>query len=149
MEGAVTLRPLAPGDVEAVVAILARSPEAAQWSGADCERAARGQGRGWVEENGGGVVGFVVARCAVDEIEILNLAVAPEARRKGVARRLVGEALAWGKSSGARRAFLEVRESNRAAIRLYESLGFIAAGRRPRYYANPVEDGLLLAHDLE
>lgn len=141
-----TPRPLAPGDVEAVVAILAGSPEAAQWSRADCERAARGQG--WVEENGG-IVGFIFARRAVDEIEILNLAVAPEARRKGVARRLVGEALAWGKSLGARRAFLEVRESNRGAIRLYESLGFVAAGRRPRYYANPVEDGLLLARGLK
>ena len=144
-----TLRPLGPGDVEAIAAILAGSPEAAQWPRAECERAARGQGPGWVEENGGGIVGFLVARRAADEIEILNLAVAPEARRKGVARRLVGEALVWGKSSGARRAFLEVRESNRAAIRLYESLGFVGAGRRARYYANPVEDGLLLAQDLE
>lgn len=143
------LRPLAAADIEVVLAILARSPEAARWSRADCERAARGPGRSWVVEEGSGVVGFLVARCVADELEILNLAVSPEARRQGVARSLVAEALSWGKTSGARRAFLEVRESNDAAIRLYESLGFVISGNRARYYANPIEDGLLLTRALK
>ncbi len=143
------LRTLAPGDIEDVLAILARSPEAAQWLRADCERMALGSGRGWVAEDGGAVVGFVVARCAANEIEILNLAIAPEARRRGVARLLVAEAIAWGESCGAVKAFLEVRESNSAAIRLYESLGFAEAGRRARYYVDPIEDGLMLACRLK
>ncbi len=149
MEGPVKLRPLAADDIETVLAILARSAEASQWSRADCEFAARGPGQGWVVEAESGVVGFLMARCVAGEIEILNLAVSPEARRRGAARSLVAEALSWGKSSGARKAFLEVRESNHAAIRLYESLGFVTSGSRARYYANPTEDGLILTRSLE
>lgn len=88
--------------------------------------------------------GYVLARRVADEAEILNLAVAAEHRRRGVGRALVERVLGELRACGVRDAFLEVRESNRAAQGLYEGLGFRVVGRRPRYYRRPVEDALLL-----
>ena len=147
MEGLI-VRPLGPGDLPVILAIQAGSPEAAGWSAGDYARAARGEFPAWVAEVSGSVLGFLVARQMVDEIEILNLAVAPAARRAGVASSLLQEALSTGRSLGARRAFLEVRESNRVAQLLYERHGFSICGRRPKYYADPVEDALVLARAL-
>lgn len=90
------------------------------------------------------MAGYVVAHHAADEGEILNLGVAPAHRRKGVARALVGRALAALAAGGASAVFLEVRESNVAAQRLYEQLGFRQVGRRPGYYRRPTEDAVLL-----
>lgn len=90
----------------------------------------------------------VVAYCAVwvifDELHINNLAVLPEWRRRGVARRLLTAVLAAGREEGAVRATLEVRESNLPAIALYTAFGFEPRGRRPRYYTQPEEDALIL-----
>ena len=74
------------------------------------------------------------------ESEILNLAVAPEARRMGMARSLLRHALEGAPSSW----FLEVRESNLAAIRLYESTGFQASGKRPGYYSDSSELAIVM-----
>ena len=139
------VRRLAARDVTAVTEIAARSPEAAQWCRGDHDRAARGDTDGWVAEQEGKVVGFLVARRMADEMEILNVAVEPALRRRGVARRLLEATLAFGRASGAKRAFLEVRESNAGAISFYVRQGFAPAGRRPRYYADPPEDALVLA----
>jgi ribosomal-protein-alanine N-acetyltransferase len=141
----VKIRQLADGDLDAVVSIQRRSPEAARWLLADYQRATRGDFSGWVAESEAGVVGFLIARLVLDEMEILNLAVAAEARRCGAGSLLLKEGLAWGEHAGARRAFLEVRESNRGAIEFYRRYGFTEAGRRPRYYADPMEDALVLA----
>jgi ribosomal-protein-alanine N-acetyltransferase len=84
-------------------------------------------------------LGFVLARAAADEIEVLLVAVATSMRRLGIARALLARAFA--EARGARVAHLEVRASNHAAIALYEDLGFVATGRRPRYYAGG-EDAL-------
>lgn len=89
--------------------------------------------------------GFVLARVAADEVEVLLVAVAAAVRRRGIARRLLEAALA--RAAGARRAHLEVRASNAGAIALYEALGFVAAGRRPRYYAGG-EDALSMRRSL-
>jgi ribosomal-protein-alanine N-acetyltransferase len=140
------LRPLAPADLPAVLAIQESSPEAAQWSAADFERVANGEFPGWVAESSGSVVGFVVARQVAGEIEILNLAVAPEARRAGIGTRLLERALAQG--SGPRRAFLEVRDSNHSAQAFYQRHGFVVSGRRKNYYSRPLEDALVLARTL-
>jgi len=91
--------------------------------------------------------GFVVARCASDELEILLVAVMPAARRRGVGTALVAAALADAARAGAVAAHLEVRASNAAAIALYERLGFVAVGRRPRYY-DATEDAVLMSRAL-
>jgi len=90
------------------------------------------------------IAGYVVAQDAADEAEILNLAVMPARQRGGVGRALVERALAAVAGRGARRVFLEVRESNTAARALYAALRFQEVGRRPRYYRRPVEDAIVL-----
>ncbi|MFN9454728.1 MAG: ribosomal protein S18-alanine N-acetyltransferase [Gemmatimonadota bacterium] len=90
------------------------------------------------------LLGFVALRTMADEGEILNVAVAPAARRSGVGRALVRHALASAAAAGAFSVFLEVRPSNAAALTLYRSFGFVEVGRRHRYYRAPVEDALVL-----
>ncbi|MDP3910266.1 MAG: ribosomal protein S18-alanine N-acetyltransferase [Gemmatimonadales bacterium] len=90
------------------------------------------------------VAGYVVARTAVDEGEILNLAVAPDGRRRGVGRALVVAVLDALAKRGVREVFLEVRESNADARSLYVAHGFREVGRRPQYYRRPPEDAIIL-----
>lgn len=97
-----------------------------------------------VAELGGRFAGYVIAQRAADEAEILNLAVDPVARRHGVGRALVREALTALAARGARTVYLEVRESNAAARRLYEAAGFTVSGRRRGYYRTPPEDAIVL-----
>jgi [ribosomal protein S18]-alanine N-acetyltransferase len=151
----VAVRLLQAGDVDAVLAIQAACPEIAQWTREDYVGAAAGTMHGWVAERIGGaapsapvVVGFLVARSTLPEMEILNLAVAPAFRRHGVGTDLLDAVLAWARGSGATQAMLEVRAANDAALRLYHRHGFVVAGRRARYYANPVDDALLLTAEL-
>jgi len=92
----------------------------------------------------GQVAGFLVARHAADEGEILNVGVLPPHRRRGVARALVAEGLAQLARLGARHAFLEVRESNAGARALYRGFGFAEVARRRGYYRRPVEDAIVL-----
>lgn len=89
------------------------------------------------------VLGFVVVWLVHDELHVLNVAVAPAARRRGVARALLAEVEASAAGKGARTAILEVRVSNRPAIELYRTLGYREVGVRPRYYADG-EDALLM-----
>jgi ribosomal-protein-alanine N-acetyltransferase len=96
---------------------------------------------------GGGdaaTIGYIVLSHVVDEAEIANLAVAPEWRGRGVGGHLVDVAIEAAAASGVRSLFLEVRESNTAAQRLYRSRDFVVVGRRPGYYRRPAEDALLL-----
>jgi ribosomal-protein-alanine N-acetyltransferase len=142
---AVLVRSLELRDIEDVLAIQAASPEIAQWNLWDYDRVARGAMAGWVAElDAGEMAGFLVARLVVRELEILNFAVRPAARRGGIGRALLGEALRWAKMSEAHEAFLEVRVSNVAALQFYERHNFEVTGRRPRYYTAPIEDALLL-----
>ena len=78
------------------------------------------------------------------ELHINNLAVLPRYRRQGLARQLLREVLTAAEAEGAPRATLEVRRSNAAALRLYESFGFRTAAVRPDYYLEPLEDALIL-----
>ena len=88
--------------------------------------------------------GYVVGWHVMDEAELANLAVEPEARRQGVGRVLLNSMLDDAEGRGAARVFLEVRESNQAARRLYGSCGFMEIGRRKQYYRSPPEDALIL-----
>ena len=139
------IRQVAFGDLDALISIQARSPEAARWLRTDYQRATQGDFTGWVAETEAGVIGFLIARLVADEMEILNLAVAAEARRRGAGSLLLKESLVWGRQAGARRAFLEVRESNGGAIEFYRRHSFVESGRRSRYYTDPIEDALVLA----
>jgi ribosomal-protein-alanine N-acetyltransferase len=101
------------------------------------------------DAEGGGLLALGVFQRAADEVEIHDVAVAPRARRRGLARALLGQALGEAARAGARAAFLEVRASNHAARALYARLGFVEAGRRRGYYREPDEDALLLRLNLE
>ncbi len=91
--------------------------------------------------------GFVLARVAADEAEVLTIAVDPEARRKGTGRTLLAEAASRAHALGARTMFLEVAATNTAARALYELLGFANVGARKSYYEGG-EDALILKTDL-
>lgn len=90
------------------------------------------------------VAAFCTIWVVLDEIHINNIAVRPECRRGGAGRALLEFVLRLGAGLGARKATLEVRRSNVAALKLYERLGFTVAGARKNYYTNPVEDALIL-----
>ena len=94
------------------------------------------------------LTGYAIAWHVLDEGELANLAVAPEARRKGVASALLSAVLADAAERGTTRIFLEVRESNAAARALYSARGFDEVGRRKGYYRLPVEDALILRRTL-
>ena len=93
---------------------------------------------------------FVLFRLAADEAELLTLATAPAARRKGFARALVCDGLAAVARRGARQCFLEVAATNIAARGLYQTLGFAQVGQRKAYYrgAEGVADALVLKAKL-
>ena len=98
-----------------------------------------------------GDAGFLLGRAVAGEAELLTIAVAPEARRRGLGRTLVSRFLYQARLRQADRAFLEVSAQNPAAIALYESAGFTPAGRRTGYYRTPEGtriDALVLARDL-
>jgi ribosomal-protein-alanine N-acetyltransferase len=88
--------------------------------------------------------GYVIFWYVENEMHILNLAVASEYRRQGIARELVLAALKRAFYKGARRAFLEARASNTAAQKLYQDLGFTGSFIRRDYYEAPVEDAVVM-----
>ena len=134
------LRPATPDDLPVLHEIERQSFSHQRWQAKDfladeC----------FVAEIDGRVVGFLVSRqiCGergeASEREILNIAVAPHWRRKGTARALLMREL-QRKSV----LYLEVRESNEAAQRLYRALGFVEIGRRPEYYQEPREGAIVM-----
>ncbi len=124
------------GDLAEVAAIQAACPEAAQWPPGEylefdfrvCVRDRH-------------IAGFAVSRItAPGERELLNLAVAPSFRRRGVGAELVRSLIAAALNC----IFLEVRESNRGARAFYKSLGFQEVGLRPGYYSCPLESAIVM-----
>lgn len=95
------------------------------------------------------LIGLFSGWVVVDELEVDNLVVAASMRKQGVGLALLRAALQQGWQRGASLAFLEVRESNLAAITLYASVGFSAVGRRRAYYQDPLEDALTLRLEIE
>ena len=95
------------------------------------------------------VAGYVIAFAIGGDGELLNVAVEPPRRGKGLAGQMVDAVLIEMARLGVRAAFLEVRESNRAALGLYQSRGFKEIGRRKNYYRRPVEDALVMRRILE
>lgn len=94
------------------------------------------------------VAGYIVTKQVGDEGHILDLAVHPGHRGLGIAKFLAEKGLEDMRQEGSRHIYLEVRLSNRSAIRLYEGLGFRHAGIRKSYYIHPLEDALVMVLDL-
>jgi ribosomal-protein-alanine N-acetyltransferase len=153
------IRPMAASDLDAILAIAADSREAPVWKRSDYGLYVDGGPQpnpqvlraGFVSA-GAAVHGFACATLLRDgqenRAELDTLAVMPGARRKGIGAALVSAVLAWAAAEGARRLSLEVRASNVAALGLYSRLGFCPEGRRPRYYADPQEDAMLLGRPV-
>ena len=145
------LRPATEGDIGAIAAIE-RSCFADPWSEESFRRILGGSSAifhvaGFPPEFD--VAGYVIAFSIGADAELLNIAVDPVHRGKGLAGQMLDAVLIELGARGVRNAFLEVRESNRAARGLYDSRGFTAIGRRRNYYRRPVEDALVMRRMLE
>jgi tRNA threonylcarbamoyladenosine biosynthesis protein TsaB len=158
-----TVRAMAAGDLAEVAAIAQTCPEAPRWKREDYAQyvqaeAAEGLSSGpirvaWVATGAAGeILGFAAASVVLDgeenRCELESMAVRVDARRQGTGAALLRAVGAWAAEKGARRLGLEVRAGNTAAIRLYERLGLTAEGRRRGYYADPVEDAVLLGRAI-
>ena len=145
------IRDFHPSDVEAISRILRTSAEAAQWPPESYPKLANSPGGLLLIsqfEPSGQAVAFLAARVAADQAEILNVAVLPDFRRKGIASALLAASFERFRRSGVSRVFLELRESNSSARALYQRHGFVLSGRRKSYYQHPAEDALCMHSDL-
>ena len=102
-----------------------------------------------VAENDDELTGYSVMWFAADEGELGDIAVVPERRGEGIGRMLLRESIAVAASRGTRSLYLEVRESNEVARRLYEKVGFSVVGVRKQYYTEPVEDAIVMKLDVQ
>lgn len=134
------VEPMTPADGERVVAI-------ARLAHQDLDLAAE-QTRAWArltvarEAPAGEALGVLLTWSVADELHVINVATHPDFRRRGVARALLGAALAQAARDRVRLVLLEVRRSNQAAIALYRSLGFSTLAVRKGYYADNLEDAI-------
>lgn len=95
------------------------------------------------------VAGYVGSQSVLGEADMMNLAVLSEYRRSGVATQLVDRLIESLRANGVYSLSLEVRASNEAGVALYNKLGFMKVGCRPRYYSNPKEDALIFRKEWE
>ena len=147
---ATRIRAFGEGDAAAAAEILRRSPEAAQWTELGFRELLGWRGVVALvnEDDARKVSGFIVARQAAVEAEILNLAVMPAKRRKGEGAALLKAAVDELRARQVSRVFLEVRESNEAGVAFYLRQGFAKTGRRPAYYHDPDEAAVVMEMKL-
>lgn len=155
-----TIEPMTEAEIEATLAIdLASFHPSDIGADRDDPRAAREKSlreelaRSWARLRvargpAGDVLGYILFWHVADELHLLNVAVAPAARRRGIGRALVDELLAYARTHAAVKVLLEVRASNADAIRLYERLGFTQFNVRKAYYSDG-EDGIEMMLELE
>ncbi len=104
----------------------------------------------WVARDiSGGVTGYICFWLLDGEAHLLDLAIHPLYRRKGIASRLIRASLDYCKRAGVKSAYLEVRESNEVARRVYERFGFRVIYRRSCYYKNPKEDACVMGVEIK
>lgn len=140
----VTIRRAADDDVAAIHRIE-RASFGDPWSAASFRSMlAHPQMHATVAERAGVVVGYCIAWIVGDEAELANIAVDPALRRLGVGAVLLDHLLHTVDGHGKCTVYLEVREGNAAARALYRSRGFVASGRRKRYYRKPDEDAVIM-----
>jgi ribosomal-protein-alanine N-acetyltransferase len=145
----IEIRRAVAGDAREISNVAKASPGAALWTEQQFLEAAAGNCSGWVAVQDGRIAGFLFARIAADEAEVLNLAVAQEIRGRGAGARLLHAAMEFAREGGAKKLFLEVRESNAAAIAFYKRAGFEDSGRRKGYYRDPTEDACVLTRQIK
>jgi ribosomal-protein-alanine N-acetyltransferase len=135
------------GDIDAVAAIEGPTRMTAT---SLREELFRSWSRIWVarEPGTGAIVAFVLAWHVTDELHVLNVATRPDRRRRGIGRKVMGEAISYGLKNAVKHVLLEVRRSNRAAIAMYRGLGFFAMGVRARYYPDD-EDAVEMVLTLD
>jgi len=144
MDAPYRIRSAVPADATALVEIERRC-FSDPWSEASFREAL---GSPWafglVGHTGGIIQGYLIGREVAGTGEVLNLAVSPDHRRRGLARALLRAGLSTLRKHRIEEVYLEVRESNRSAQALYLSSGFRPVGQRAAYYRNPKEDALVL-----
>ena len=147
------IRKVSDDDLEAIVSIQNKTPQASQWTQADYANLA-GDPLGLIlvaeldTVTPPKIVGFAAFHRVIDEAELRNMAVDPAHQRQGVGRELLAEGRRQLLEQGAKQVYLEVRASNMPAQRLYYSAGFDLRSRRRDYYNDPREDGLVLSLKL-
>jgi ribosomal-protein-alanine N-acetyltransferase len=143
------LRDMTEADLDMVLRIE-REAHAHPWTPGNFSDALRSKYQCKVYESDGTILGYAVLMLAVDEAELLDIAVDSKRQRQGLGRKLLDEMMALARRHDMRRMVLEVRASNAAAIGLYRSAGFTDIGLRREYYAaeNGREDAILMGREL-
>jgi ribosomal-protein-alanine N-acetyltransferase len=142
------IRPARRADI-AAMARVERNNFSDPWSPEQLDRALTWPGSAaFVCLTGDAIVGCVIGRVVVDQAEILSLAVEQGYRRRGLGEQLLDVALTAMADRGETTAWLEVRQSNLAALALYQAHQFATTGTRRDYYRDPTEDALILRRDL-
>ena len=132
-------------DHVAAVAALEQICFSAPWSENAIAHEASSSIACWlVAEDEGKVLGYVGSQFGYGEADMMNLAVAPQYRKQGIGHRLILELISHLSELDVKSLTLEVRQSNAAAVRLYEKMGFKQVGLRPNYYQKPKEAALIL-----
>ena len=103
--------------------------------------------RCWVADLDGRIVAMLVGWFIVDELHVATIATHPEFRGQGIGKNILLHALQAAKEEGAIKSFLEVRESNEVAQKMYFNFGFVEDGRRTGYYKDNGEDAILMSLD--
>jgi len=135
--------PAREGDLDALVSIDRGSPQA--WTRkAFAAELEHDPPTLFVLRSSGAPAAFVVTRFQVPDMDIVNLAVAPDRRGRGLGRLLLSSLLDRAASNGVQSVFLEVREGNQEARKLYGGAGFLETQRRPGFYREPREDAILM-----
>jgi len=94
------------------------------------------------------VVGYASVYFVMDEMQIGNIAVTPDFQHRGIGAKIMRHILEEAKRLKIARIFLEVRQSNENAQKLYLKFGFVVLGRRRLYYRHPTEDALIMAKEM-
>jgi ribosomal-protein-alanine acetyltransferase len=140
-------------DLHALLSIQNKTPHAAHWTDADYVHMASAPG-GLIlvaeleTMTPPKVLGFAAFQRLIDEAELRNIAVDPEHQMQGVGKALLEDARGKLLQVGTKRLFLEVRQSNTAALRIYYSMGFQMHSTRKEYYREPTEDASVLSLEL-
>ncbi len=142
----VILRPAVPGDHDQIVERLDLSGSTRRLLHLDL--AGEKPRHGVVALDVDGVIGFAMSTRQPDEVHLLDIAVAPSVRRRGIATRLLTWLAAAAMAEGATAMTLEVRASNPAAQALYTAAGFVDHGTRPGYYQDGEDAVIMWHHDL-
>ena len=138
------IRKMQPADITAVTKIDQESFSLPWPEGAFTAEVANPNARCWVLEEEGEVIGYIVIWLVLDEAHIATVAVEEAQRRKRFSELLLKTALQSAYAEGSRISYLEVRESNKAAISLYQKVGFEIAGMRKGYYKDNHENAILM-----